>query len=68
MAAQIDARSSPHGASGPSPLSDAAVMPGFGGRLRIAERLALEIAVTEDDGIRHAVSDIGLHAAMRWRL
>ena len=68
LTAQIDARSSPYGASLLSPLSDAAVMLGFGGRLRIAERLALEIAVTEDDGAQHPAPDIGLHAAIRWWL
>ena len=43
-------------------------MLGFGGLLRIGERLALEIAVIEDDSVRHAVPDIGLHTALRWRI
>ncbi|MCY4406590.1 MAG: DUF3187 family protein [Rhodospirillaceae bacterium] len=68
LMAQIDVHSSPYGASALSALSDAAVMPGLGGRLRITERIGLEVAVTEDDGARHAAPDIGLHAAMRWRL
>ena len=68
LTAQIDAYSSPYGASALSPLSDAAVMLGFGGTLRLTEGTALEVAVTEDDGARHAAPDIGLHVAMRWRL
>ena len=68
LTAQVDAYSSPYGASALSPLSDAAVMLGFGGTLRLTESTALEIAVTEDDGTRHAAPDIGLHVAMRWRL
>ena len=67
LTAQVDAHSSPYGASSLPPLSDAAVMLGLGGTLRITERLALEIAVTEDDGTGHAAPDIGLHVAMRWR-
>ena len=68
LTVQIDAHSSPYGASALSPLSDAAVMPGLGGTLRITEHMALEVAVTEDDGTRHAAPDIGLHVAMRWRM
>ena len=65
---QIEAHSSPYGGSALSPLSDPAVMLGLGGTLRITERMALEIAVTEDDGTWHAAPDIGLHTALRWRL
>ncbi len=68
LTVQVDVHSSPYGASALSPLSDVAVMLGFGGMLRINERLALEIAVTEDDGVRHSAPDIGLHTALRWRL
>lgn len=68
LTAQIDAHSSPYGASSLSPLSDAAVMLGLGGTLRVTERIGLEIAVTEDDGTGHAAPDIGLHVAMRWQL
>ena len=68
LTAQIDAHSSPYGASSLSPLSDAAVMLGLGGTLRITEHMALEVAVTEDDGTGHAAPDIGLHVAMRWQV
>ena len=68
LTVQIEAHSSPYGGSALSPLSDPAVMLGLGGTLRITERMALEIAVTEDDGTWHAAPDIGLHAALRWRL
>ena len=68
LTVQMDIHSSPYGASALTPLSDVAVMLGFGGMLRISERLALEIAATEDDGVRHATPDIGLRAALRWRI
>ncbi len=68
LTVQVDAHSSPYGASALSPLSDAAVMVGLGGTLRLSERVELDIAVTEDDGTWHAAPDIGLHVAMRWRL
>ena len=68
LTAQLDVHSSPYGASALSPLSDAAVILGFGGTLRLTEGTVLEIAVTEDDGTRHAAPDIGLHVAMRWIL
>ena len=67
LTVQVDVQSSPYGASALSPLSDPAVMLGLGGTLRMTERMALEVAVTEDDGTWHAVPDIGLHAALRWR-
>ncbi len=65
---QVDAHSSPYGTSALSQLSNAAVVLGLGGTLRITEHIALEVAVTEDDGTWHAAPDIGLHVAMRWRL
>ena len=68
LTAQIDVHSSPYGASDVRPLADPIVMLGLGGALRLTERTTLEIAVTEDDGSRHAAPDIGLHAALRWRL
>ncbi len=67
LTAQIDAHSSPWRASGVAPLADASIMLGFGGALRLADDMALEIAVTEDDGARHATPDIGLHVGLRWR-
>ena len=67
LSVQVDVRSSPYGASGLSPLSDAAVMLGLGGTLRLTERLALDVAVTEDDGTGHSAPDIGLHTALRWQ-
>ncbi len=48
---QADARSSPYGASDLAALSDAAVVLGMGGTLRLGERLTLDVAVTEDDGV-----------------
>ena len=68
LTVQIEAHSSPYGGSALSPLSDPAVMLGLGGTLNITKRMALEVAVTEDDGTWHAAPDIGLHAALRWRL
>ena len=43
-------------------------MIGLGGTVRLGERMILEIAVTEDDGTRHAAPDIGLHAMVRLSL
>ena len=54
LTAQLDAHSSPYGASGVAPLADPSVMIGLGGALRLTERTTLEIAVTEDDGIHRA--------------
>ena len=68
LTVQVDVHSSPYGASALTPLSDVAVMLGIGGMLKVNERLALEIVVTEDDGVRHAAPDIGLHTAVRWRM
>ena len=64
--AQVDVHSSPYSGTALSPLSDAVVMLGFGGTLRLTEGTQLEIAVTEDDGTWRAAPDIGLHVAMRW--
>ncbi len=68
LTVQVDVHSSPYGSSGVSPLADPGVMLGFGGALKLTERATLEIAVTEDDGSRHAAPDIGLHVALRWKL
>ena len=65
---QVDAHSSSYGASGLAALSDTAVILGMGGSLRLTERLVLDVAVTEDDGVHRSAPDIGLHLAMRWRL
>ena len=50
-----------------APLGGPSILFGMGGRLKLTERAALEIAVTEDDGWRRAAPDIGLRAAIRWR-
>ena len=68
LTVQVDAHSSPYGASGLAALSDTAVILGMGGTLRLTERLVLDAAVTEDDGVHWSAPDIGLHLAMRWRL
>ncbi len=68
LTVQVDVHSSPYGSSGVSPLADPSVMLGFGGALKLTERATLEIAVTEDDGSRHAAPDTGLHVALRWKL
>ena len=68
LTVQVDVHSSPYGSSGVSPLADPGVMLGFGGALKLTERATLEIAVTEDDGSRHAAPDIGLHVALHWKL
>ena len=65
---QVDAHSSPYGASGLAALSDTAVILGMGGTLRLTERLVLDAAVTEDDGVHRSAPDIGLHLALRWQL
>ena len=67
LTAQLDAHSSPYGASGVPPLADPGVMIGLGGALRLTERTTLEVAVTEDDGLHRGAPDIGLHVALRWR-
>ena len=82
LTAQINAHSSPYGASDVAPLADPGVMIGLGGALRLSEHATLiglggalrlsehatlEIAVTEDDGLHRGAPDIGLHAAIRWR-
>ena len=67
LTAQINANSSPYGASDVAPLADPGVMIGLGGALRLSEHATLEIAVTEDDGLHRGAPDIGLHAAIRWR-
>ena len=68
LTAQIDAHSLPYGASAVPPLADPGAMFSLGGALRLTERASLEIAVTEDNGLHRATPDIGLHAALRWRL
>ncbi len=68
LTVQVDAHSSPYGASGLAELSDTAVILGMGGTLRLTERLVIDAAVTEDDGIGQSAPDIGLHLALRWRL
>ena len=67
LTVQLDAHSSPYGASDVAPLADPGVMLGLGGALRLSEQATLEIAVTEDDGLHRGAPDIGLHAAIRWR-
>ena len=67
LTVQLDAHSSPYGASDVAPLADPGVMIGLGGALRLSEQATLEIAVTEDDGLHRGAPDIGLHAAIRWR-
>ena len=67
LTVQLDAHSSPYGASDVAALADPGVMIGLGGALRLSEQVTLEIAVTEDDGLHRGAPDIGLHAAIRWR-
>ncbi len=57
----LTAHSSPYGTSGLAELSDTAIILGMGGTLRLTERLLLDAAVAEDDGI-------SLHLVLRWRL
>ena len=68
LTVQVDVHSSPYGGSGLAALSDTAVILGMGGTLRLTERLVLDAAVTEDDGVHRSAPDIGLHLALRWRL
>ena len=67
LTVQLNAHSSPYCASDVAPLADPGVMLGLGGALRLSEQATLEIAVTEDDGLHRGASDLGLHAAIRWR-
>ena len=67
LSVQADVATPPYRSS-LAPLGGPSILFGMGGRLRLTPRATLEIAVTEDDGWRRAAPDIGLHAAIRWRL
>ncbi|MDE0174813.1 MAG: DUF3187 family protein [Defluviicoccus sp.] len=67
LSVQADVATPPYRSS-LAPLGGPSILFGMGGRLRLAPRATLEIAVTEDDGWRRAAPDIGLHAAIRWHL
>ena len=67
LSVQADVATPPYRSS-LAPLSGPSLLFGMGGRLRLSPRATLEIAVMEDDGWRRAAPDIGLHAAIRWRL
>ena len=66
LTAQVDVNSSPYG-SALAPLAGPVVMIGVGGRVRLTPRTSLEIANAENDGLRRAAADFGVHAAIRWR-
>ena len=66
LTAQVDVNSSPYGSS-LAPLAGPVVMIGVGGTVKLTPRTTLEIAIAEDDGLRRAAADFGVHAAIRWR-
>ena len=68
LTTQLDVHTSPYRDATVLPLAGTAVIVGMGGALKISERVALEVAVMEDDGSRRAGPDVGFHAALRWNL
>ncbi len=68
LTAQIDANSTPYTDSSLAPLSGPVVMFGAGGAYRISRNTTLEIAVSEDDGWRHAAHDFGVHISLRRKM
>ncbi len=67
LTAQLDVNSTPYGGSSLAPLAGPAVMLGFGGVYELSPRTAIEIAISEDDGSRHAAADFGVHVTLHWK-
>ena len=66
LTAQLDVNSTPYSGSFLAPLAGPVVMLGFGGVYRLSPRTAIEIAISEDDGSRHAAADFGVHVTLHW--
>ena len=66
LTAQLDINSTPYGGSSLAPLSGPVVMLGVGGVYKLSPHTALEIAISEDDGARHAAADFGVHVTLHW--
>ncbi len=49
-----------------APLAGPVVMLGFGGAYRLSPRTAIEVAISEGDGSRHAAADFGVHVTLHW--
>ena len=66
LTAQLDVNSTPYSGSSLAPLAGPVVMLGLGGVLKLSPHTALEIAISEDDGARHAAADFGVHVSLHW--
>lgn len=66
LTAQLDVNSTPYSRSSLAPLAGPAVMFGIGGVYKFSPRTAIEIAISEDDGSRHAAADFGVHVTLHW--
>ena len=66
LTAQLDVNSTPYSDSSLAPLAGPVVMLGVGGVYKLSPHMALEIAISEDDGSRHAAADFGVHVTLRW--
>ena len=66
LTAQLDVNSTPYSGSSLAPLTGPVVMLGFGGVYKLSPHTAIEIAVSEDDGVRHAAADFGVHVTFHW--
>ena len=66
LTAQLDVNSTPYGGSSLAPLAGPVVMLGVGGVYKLSPHTAIEIAISEDDGSRHAAADFGVHVTLHW--
>ena len=66
LTAQLDVNSTPYNGSSLAPLAGPVVMLGFGGVCKLSPHTAIEIAISEDDGARHAAADFGVHVTLHW--
>ena len=66
LTAQMDVNSTPYSGSYLAPLAGPVVMLGVGGVYKLSPHTALEIAISEDDGVRHAAADFGVHVTFHW--
>ena len=66
LTAQLDVNSTPYSGSSLAPLAGPVVMLGFGGVYKLSPHTAIEIAISEDDGSRHAAADFGVHVTLHW--